>query len=203
MTLKTRVNPMDGAAGQADGSPAAKGSRAPSRPSPTRSRTAGGRAILLALGLLGAGGLTVSAGASSQTLPGAAGLTYRAELPLRPDLGIAFSCAGESCADADRLSCEAAAPVLCLHDINAPGPAGLEDGSWSAGVIALSRAVRGKSLWDNSAADEICQSEFGGDWRAASLQDGRPGAIRGYGQPALVGSRAWVVDRRAVRGECG
>ncbi|MEV6976865.1 hypothetical protein [Kitasatospora sp. NPDC093806] len=73
----------------------------------------------------------------------------------------------------------ASLPVLCLNVDGRPAPAGISLGfynGWALGSVALSRPVKGSELTSRDAADGVCRSTFGRNWREAEFHDGHFGA---------------------------
>ncbi|MEV5508080.1 flagellar hook-length control protein [Streptomyces orinoci] len=101
-------------------------------------------------------------------------------------------------------------PVLCLNVDGSPVPDGITPGfyaGWAQGTVAASRPVRGSRLNSLTAANSVCQAQFGAGWRIAEFHDGHFGpdlastggwSFWAYGDlPA--GTRMWtyINDQRA------
>ncbi|MEK2495057.1 hypothetical protein WN990_36495 [Kitasatospora purpeofusca] len=72
----------------------------------------------------------------------------------------------------------ASLPVLCLNQDGRSAPAGISLGfynGWALGSVALSRPVKGSELTSAAAANEVCRSTFGRNWRQAEFHDGHYG----------------------------
>lgn len=95
-------------------------------------------------------------------------------------------------------------PVLCLRvDFSGVPPGVSPDfyNGWARGQVALTPAVAGTTLTSRAAADSLCSSHFGPDWRMAEFHDGRFGpnlessggwSFRAYGNIPL-GTRFWTA----------
>jgi hypothetical protein len=69
-------------------------------------------------------------------------------------------------------------PILCLNVTNAPVPVGLTTDfyhGWARGHVALSPPSAGSQLSSRKAADNLCATAFGPQWRMAEFHDGGGG----------------------------
>lgn len=99
--------------------------------------------------------------------------------------------------------CKTEQPVLCFLDIDAPVPTELDrPKNWTAGVLALTKPIRGSHFARLSDANAYCTSTFGEGWRVASFHDGGGWALIGYGLVPLDRTRFWVDIKDQPNGTC-
>jgi hypothetical protein len=95
-------------------------------------------------------------------------------------------------------ACNTSLPLLCIRKTGngLPVPSYIDTtnpyNAWSGGYIALSRAHVGYDMSSQAAANAICASELGSDWRMAEFHDGWGWDFQAYGA-ATHPERFWVA----------
>jgi len=144
------------------------------------------------------------------------GTTYVSGIYEMPDDVVAFACqnSDETYCDAyagDTL-CSTELPILCFNDLQKEKPvydrvnpfSGSEhvfETQWTGGEMKLSTPVKGNQFATADDANEYCRSQFGSEWRTASLHENFSGYIVGFGSAPKY-TRAWINVKDGAYGSC-